>query len=158
MGASRVPVFRPGEGDVERCLGLDLGDRRIGVALSDPLGIVASPLPPVERVGPRRDLQRIRSLVETHEVGRVVVGLPIRMDGTRGARAEAAQEFVERLRNLLPVPVEAWDERLSTVEAERRLVEADVKRAHRRRVVDGVAASLILQSYLDYRNSGGAPR
>jgi putative Holliday junction resolvase len=143
---------------VERCLGLDLGDRRIGVALSDPLGIAASPLPPLERVGPRRDLQGIRNLVETHEVGRVVVGLPIRMDGTRGVRAEAALEFAERLRAVLAVPVETWDERLSTVEAERRLVEADVRREHRRRVVDGVAASLVLQSYLDYRNAGGVPR
>lgn len=143
---------------VQRCLALDVGDRRIGVALSDGLGWTAGPLPPLERVSWRKDLARVRALIGEHAVGRVIVGLPVRMDGTRGERAEKTLDFVERLRVTIRIPVETWDERLSTREAERRLVEADVRREKRRGVVDGIAACLILQGYLDYRNAGGEPR
>ncbi len=143
---------------VERCLALDVGDRRIGVALSDALGWTAGPLPLLERASWKKDLALVRSLIEEHSVHRVIVGLPIRMDGTRGERAEKTLDFVERLRVTIRIPVETWDERLSTREAERRLVEADLRREKRRGVVDGIAACLILQGYLDYRNSGGEPR
>jgi len=139
---------------MERCLGLDVGDRRIGVAVSDPLGWTASPLPTVERVSWKKDLARVRSLLEEHRVELVVVGLPIRMDGTSGERAERTLEFVRRLQATTRVPVVTWDERLSTREAERRMVEADVRRERRREVIDGIAASLILQGYLDCRNAG----
>jgi putative Holliday junction resolvase len=143
---------------MERCLGLDVGDRRIGVAVSDPLGWTASPLPTVERVSWKKDLARVRSLLEEHRVELVVVGLPIRMDGTSGERAERTLEFVRRLQATTRVPVVTWDERLSTREAERRMVEADVRRERRREVIDGIAASLILQGYLDSRNAGEGSR
>ena len=143
---------------MERCLGLDVGDRRIGVAVSDPLGWTASPLPTVERVSWKKDLARVRSLLEEHRVELVVVGLPIRMDGTAGERAERTLEFVRRLQATTRVPVVTWDERLSTREAERRMVEADVRRERRREVIDGIAASLILQGYLDSRNAGEGSR
>ena len=152
----------PGEGKearpLERILGLDLGDRRIGVAVSDPLGWTASPLAPVQRSGWKKDLARIRALLEEHRIAEVVVGLPIRMDGTTGERAEKTLEFVRRLRAATRVPVITWDERLTTREAERRMVEDDVRRERRREVIDGIAASLILQGYLDSRGrSGEAP-
>jgi putative holliday junction resolvase len=143
---------------VERCLGLDVGEKRIGLALSDPLGWTASPLPTLSRESWRKDVARIREAVERWEIRRVVVGLPIRMDGTSGEAAESILRFVERLRSVVRVAVETWDERLSTREAERMLVGADVRRNKRRQVIDGIAASLILQGYLDYRNSGGKPR
>jgi len=143
---------------VERCLGLDVGEKRIGIAVSDPLGWIAGPLPVLERASWKKDLARVRALLEEHQIARVIVGLPMRMDGTQGERAERTLEFVARLQATTKVPVETWDERLSTREAERRLLEADVRRERRREVIDGMAASLILQGYLDYRNSGGAPR
>ena len=143
---------------VERCLGLDLGEKRIGVALSDPLGWTAGPLPAVPRVGWKKDFAALRALIEMHEVGRIVVGLPIQMDGTVGEMARHTQEFAQQLRARVRVPVETWDERLTTVQAERVLLEADVRREKRRKVIDSMAASLILQGYLDYRNAGGAPR
>ena len=108
-------------------------------------------------MGWKKDLARIRAAIEEFGVGRIVVGLPIRMDGSEGARAEKTLQFVEKLRKGTHIPVETWDERLSTREAERRLLEADVKRMKRRKLVDGVAAAIILQGYLDYRNGGGVP-
>jgi putative pre-16S rRNA nuclease len=143
---------------VERCLGLDVGEKRIGLALSDPLGWTAAPLPTLTRTGWKGDLARIRELVERWEVRRIVVGLPIRMDGTSGEAAERTQQFADRLKSALRVAVETWDERLSTREAERMLIGADMRREKRKQVIDGVAASLILQGYLDYRNAGGEPR
>jgi putative Holliday junction resolvase len=140
---------------VERILGLDVGERRIGIAISDPLGWIASPLPVVERVSWKKDLARIRALLEQHGATRVVVGLPIRMDGTPGERAERTLEFVRRLQATTRVPVVTRDERLTTREAERRMLEADVRRERRRDVIDGLAASLILQGYLDSHRDQG---
>jgi putative Holliday junction resolvase len=147
-----------GEKRMERLLGLDVGDRRIGVAVSDPMGWTASPLQPVERVSWKKDLSRIRSLIEEYRAAGVVVGLPIRMNGTPGERAEKTMEFVRRLQATTKVPVVTWDERLTTREAERRMLEADVRRGRRREVIDGIAASLILQGYLDSRREDGEPR
>ena len=143
---------------MERCLGLDLGEKRIGLSLSDALGWTAGPLQALARVGWKKDLAALRSLIVQHEVGRVVVGLPIQMNGTEGEMARRTQEFVERFRRTISIPVETWDERLTTVQAERILVEADLRRDRRREVVDSMAACLILQGYLDYRNGGGLPR
>jgi putative Holliday junction resolvase len=143
---------------MERCLGLDLGEKRIGISLSDALGWTAGPLSALQRIGWKKDLAALRSLIAAHEVQRVVVGLPIQMDGTEGEMARRTQEFVARFRMTVSIPVETWDERLSTVQAERILVEADLRRDKRRQVIDSMAACLILQGYLDYRNAGGAPR
>lgn len=142
-----------------RILGLDLGDVRIGVAISDPDRRIAVPLGTVHTGAPA-DLKAIAKLVEEHEVVLVVVGHPLRMSGEPGTRAAHAEGFAGALRSFLPVPVELQDERLSTVEAERALRDAGATGRERRRVVDRSAATVILQAYLDRaraRATGDAP-
>lgn len=134
-----------------RIFGLDVGTRTVGVAISDALGMTAQPLTTLRRTGLRADLAELRRLAETHEVRQAVVGLPLNMDGTEGPSAVAARAFGEALARALDIPVEYQDERLSTVAAQRALLEADVSRARRREVVDQVAAALILQTWLDTR-------
>lgn len=133
-----------------RAVALDIGTRRVGVAVSDSGGTVATPYEVVPRSGDRsRDHGRIATLVGETEAGIVVVGLPLSLDGSVGPAARAVLEEVDELRAALPVPVVTWDERLSTVEAERSLRAMGVRRGHRRQVVDQVAATVILQSWLD---------
>ncbi len=133
-----------------RVLGIDLGEVRIGLALSDALRLTAQPLSVESRRGPRRDLQMIAALVREHDVRNVVVGLPRLMSGAEGTAALAARAFADALReHLRDVPVDLVDERLTTVQAERTLVSAGVRRKRRKQVVDKLAASLILQSFLD---------
>jgi putative Holliday junction resolvase len=134
-----------------RTLGVDFGDRRIGLALSDPLGLAARPLMTLERTTWSRDLGAIREILARHEVRRIVVGLPLELDGTRGRRARLTETFMNRLRGATGLPVIPWDERLTTVQAERVLVAGDVGRARRREVIDQVAAVILLQSWLDTR-------
>ncbi|HLB11507.1 MAG TPA: Holliday junction resolvase RuvX [Dehalococcoidia bacterium] len=131
-----------------RVLGLDVGDRRIGLALSDPLGILASGLGALERRDLERDIQAILALVEEKQAERIVVGLPKRLDGSLGEQARKVQELASSLSEVSPVPVEYWDERLSTVAAQQLLRQAGAKKASRGRV-DAAAASVILQGYLD---------
>lgn len=138
----------------QRILGLDFGERRIGVALSDPLGVTAQPLTTLERTSWKSDLGRIRELVREHRVGRIVVGMPLGMDGGRNDRVRSTEEFIVRLRGATEMPVDSWDERLTTVQAERAMLEGDVSRARRRRAIDRLAAVIILQSYLDARACG----
>ncbi len=145
--------------DPGRVLGLDLGDVRIGVAISDPDRRLAVPLGTVHTGAPA-DLKAIAKLVREHEVALVIVGHPLRMSGERGTRAAHADEFAGALRSFLPVPVELQDERLSTVEAERALRDAGATGRERRRAVDRSAATVILQAYLDRaraRATGDAP-
>jgi putative Holliday junction resolvase len=132
-----------------RRLGLDVGDVRIGVALSDETATLATGLPTLVRVGPRKDVRKIAELVRAHEVAEVVVGLPRRLDGSLGPQAEKVLAFVESLRPAVRVPIATWDERLTTVEAERTLREAGAGPKERKAAVDRVAAVLILQGYLD---------
>jgi putative holliday junction resolvase len=134
-----------------RYLGLDVGDRRIGVALSDETGTVAAGLPTLTRVGSRKDRRAIADLIRLHEVGEVVVGLPRRLDGDLGPQAQKVLAFMEDLRSVARVPVVPWDERFTSVVAEQTLIEGDVSRRDRKALVDKVAAILILQNYLDYR-------
>lgn len=131
-----------------RIAALDVGKARIGVAISDELGITAQPLGVVRRVGGQTDLRALRDLLAPYEPERVVVGLPLGMSGAEGSQAARVRAFGDRVGAHLGLPVEYWDERLTTVAAERALLEADVSRRRRREVVDKVAASLILQSYL----------
>jgi putative Holliday junction resolvase len=133
-----------------RLLGLDVGDRRIGIALSDETATLASGLSTLERVGPRKDLKAIAALVREHEVSDVVVGLPRHLDGSLGPQAQKVLEFMDELRPVVKVPVVSWDERFTSALATQALVEAGVSRRDRKQVVDKVAATLILQSYLDY--------
>lgn len=137
-----------------RILGLDLGEKRLGVALSDPSGTVASPLATVPHRSRREDVERIVALSREHEVTAVVVGWPRNMDGTSGPPARRAEVFAQALGRALSVPVELWDERLSSVAADRALLEADVTRRRRRDLRDRVAAALILQGWLDARARG----
>ena len=137
-----------------RVLGVDYGDRRVGLALSDPLGVAARPLMTLERGSRREDMDRMRGIIQEHGIVRIVVGLPLDMDGTAGRRVALTRSFIDRLRQATDVPVEAWDERLTTVQAERMLIAGDVSRARRRQVVDQVAAVILLQSWLDARGAG----
>ncbi|MBI3595834.1 MAG: Holliday junction resolvase RuvX [Nitrospirae bacterium] len=135
----------------ERILALDLGAIRIGLAVSDELGWTAHGLPTLERVGPKKDIARLRDIVAQYQVQKLVVGLPRNMNGSLGPQANLVLEFIEQLKNKLRLDVIPWDERLTTQAAERVLLEADLSRAKRRKKVDQVAAVLILQGYLDSR-------
>jgi putative Holliday junction resolvase len=134
-------------------MALDLGEARIGVAISDAMGISTRPLEPVRCVGSRKDLARVEALMREHEVETVVIGLPLTLSGEEGEAAAKSREFGDGLQKRLPrARIVFWDERLTTVEAERVLIQANVRRKRRRQVVDGLAAVLILQGFLD---SGG---
>lgn len=144
-----------------RVLGIDLGSRRIGVAVTDALGLTAQPVTTLPRHGGQRDLEAIGELVARYQAARVVVGLPVNPEpvgpaaGPGGGRAEAqARAFAERLQTALGLPVELCDEAFTTVEAEAVLLQADLSRARRRQVVDRVAAALILQRWLERRTAG----
>ncbi|CAM4133750.1 Holliday junction resolvase RuvX [Paenibacillus alkaliterrae] len=132
-----------------RLMGLDYGDRHIGVAVSDAFRWTAQGTGVVDRRRDRGEFDRIADLVKEHEVSEIVVGLPKNMNGTIGPRGEICMAFAEELRQKLNLPVHLWDERLTTVAAERTLIEADVSRKKRKLVVDKMAATLILQNYLD---------
>ena len=130
-----------------RVLALDVGERRIGVALSDPSGLLASPLTTITHRRRDVDQQAIAEMVREHKVGKVVVGHPLSLDGTTGPQARRVERWSQDLCDRLEVPVVLWDERLSTAEAERLMREAG-RRAERSRI-DSLAAAVILQSYLD---------
>ncbi|HWP85886.1 MAG TPA: Holliday junction resolvase RuvX [Terriglobia bacterium] len=134
-----------------RVLAIDLGDRRMGLAISDPLGLTAQGLPTAERRNRREDMNYIRSLVRRHGVRRVVIGHPINMDGTAGPRAEAARNFAARLAKHLGIDVVLWDERLTSVEAGRLLRQAGLGAEQRAQAVDQVAAVLLLENFLEAR-------
>lgn len=136
-----------------RFMGLDVGDKRIGVALSDERAVIASPRETLERRGNRKDIAHLLELARGEEVSEILVGLPLSLDGSIGPQAEKVERFVAALRSETEIPVTLWDERLTTVSAERALLEGDVSRAKRRRTIDQVAAALILQSYLDQRRA-----
>lgn len=135
-------------------MALDVGEKTIGVALSDELGIVASPLVTVRRRGSEKaDLREVARLVEEHGVSKVVVGIPLMLSGAEAVQAGKARGFAAKLARRVRVPIEMWDERLTTVEAERALIEAGETREQRGRSVDKVAAALILRSYLAAKGS-----
>ena len=139
-----------------RALGLDLGERRLGVAVCDAAGTVATPVETLLRSGdPERDLDAVAAQVADWQAEIVVVGLPISLDGSAGPAASAARAEIDRLRRFLDVPVVSYDERLTTVIAERSLMEQQMKGPKRRGVVDQVAAAVILQSWLDAGMPGG---
>ena len=130
-------------------IGLDVGKARIGVAVSDELGLVASPRTVIHSKGWSSDIAHVGELVSEVGAGEIVVGLPVNMNGTLGPAAAEVEEFCRRLRECVSVPVVTWDERLSTAQASRVLIEADLSRRRRRDVVDKTAAAIILQAYLD---------
>lgn len=130
---------------------------RIGLALSDPLGVTAQPAGVLRRSSLARDLASLADYIRTHEVERVVIGYPRRLSGEAGPEAARAEAFARRLGAALDrIPIDLWDERLTTAEAQRTLLEADVSRRRRREVVDAMAAALILQGWMDARRGGEA--
>ena len=135
-----------------RVMGLDYGSKTVGVAISDPLGITAQGIETIERKEEnklRKTLARIEDLVKEYEVEKIVLGFPKNMNNTIGERAEKSLEFQAMLERRIGIPVIMWDERLTTVEAERTLIESNVRRENRKKYVDKIAAVFILQGYLD---------
>ena len=133
-------------------LGIDYGRKRIGVAVSDVGQRIASPLSTVDASDNAPAVASIKSLAEKHGAGKIVVGLPRSMNGSLGPMARETMKFVEELRTSVDVPVQTWDERLTTAQAEREMISADMTRAKRRQKLDKVAAQIMLQSYLDSRS------
>lgn len=134
-----------------RILGLDIGTKRIGAAISDPLGITAQSLKTIAREPFEESTEEIKKIISEFDVTELIVGLPINMNGTKGKGADEVVEFVERLKEKIDKPIKLWDERLTTMEAEKILIESDVSRKKRKGVKDKLAAQLILQSYLACR-------
>lgn len=131
-----------------RLMGLDVGTKTIGVAVSDELGWTAQGVEVIKRSG-QQDFERLRVLADQYNVDTIVVGLPKNMNGSIGERGEACLAFGKKLQERLSIPVQFWDERLTTVAAQRTLISADVSRKKRKTVVDKMAAMLILQNYMD---------
>jgi putative Holliday junction resolvase len=139
---------------VSRRLGLDLGDKTIGVAVSDPFGWTAQGVTVIRRTTQTQDLQTLRKIIEEYDVQEIILGYPKNMDGSIGPRAEKSRAYAEWLRETLQLPIVLWDERLTTRSATRTLLEADMSRAKRKLVVDKMAATLLLQTYLDNQSKG----
>ena len=134
---------------MQRILALDFGEKRIGVAVSDPLNIIAQSVGTIERKGIKNDLKKVGELVKEYEARKIIVGLPLNMDGTEGKSANRAMDFVKELKKEIQVEVEMLDERLTTAQGERVFLEADMSRKKRKQNLDKIAAQLILQNYLD---------
>ena len=134
-----------------RILGLDVGSKRIGLALSDPLGITAQGLETLQRQNKRSDFAQLEQVIREHRVAEIVIGLPLRMTGAEGIQAEKMQGFADQIRRRFRLPVHLWDERLSSAQANRLLRETDMSIKRRGEVVDQMAAVLILQSWMDAR-------
>ncbi|MCI7539985.1 MAG: Holliday junction resolvase RuvX [Veillonellaceae bacterium] len=135
---------------MKRYLGLDIGDRTIGIAVSDPLGLTAQGVETIRRKNLEKDLARLGELMEQYETRSLVSGYPKNMNGTEGDRCEVVKAFLEKVKKQYPdVEIALWDERLSTVAATRSLLEGDVSRKKRKKVIDKMAAVFILQGYLD---------
>ena len=132
-----------------RIMSLDVGSRTIGIACSDALVMTAQGIETIRRTSLEKDFNRLQELITEYEVHELVVGMPKNMNGTKGERAEKTEEFVEKMKKVIDLPVTYWDERLSTVMAERQLIAADVSRKKRKSVIDKMAAVVILQGYLD---------
>ena len=136
-----------------RILALDVGDVRIGVAVSDPTGTIAQPLEVYRRVGYGPDSRYVAELCRRMGCESVLLGLPLNMDGSCGDRAKLCEEFADKLRELVTVPVELWDERQTTVSAIGYLNETNTRGKKRKQVIDAVAATIILENYLAYRKN-----
>jgi putative holliday junction resolvase len=133
---------------IVRILSLDVGQKRIGVAVSDPLGITAQGVGVITRNNTEEDINAVKEYVDEYNAGSIVIGMPINMDGTKGDSAKKVTEFVEAVSSGLNIPVATYDERLSTKESEKFLISSDVSRKKRKGVIDKIAAQLILESYL----------
>ena len=132
-----------------RIMGLDVGDKTIGVAVSDLMGLTAQGVKTIKRVGKKKDIEALKEIIKERQVNKIVSGLPKNMNGTLGPQGEKVIKFCELLEEETGIKIEYWDERLSTVAAERTLIQRNVRRENRKGVIDMVAAVIILQGYLD---------
>ncbi len=142
---------------IGRILALDVGKKRIGLAVSDPLGFTAQGLPTLERIRIREDLRRLKELVDNWQVGTLLVGRPLHMSGAESRQSEYTAEFAERLREHVQIPVIYWDERLTSAEAERMLRAAGATLDARKKAIDRLSAVLLLESYLENQRIANAP-
>ena len=150
-----MPVSNPSDlaaalGPGQRLLGLDLGTKTIGLALSDPLRMVASPFETIRRGKFLPDAQRLAKHAADYGVGALVIGLPVSMDGSEGPRCQSVRQFAANLEPVLPLPMVFWDERFSTAAVERQMIAHDMTRKRRAEIIDRVAAAYILQGFLDW--------
>ena len=134
---------------MSRILALDIGDKRIGVAVSDETSTISTGVDVITRETIKRDIERIKDYTKSYEAGKIVVGLPLTMKGEKSIQTGKVERFIDRLKQSVNVPVVPFDERLSTAQSERLLISADVSRKKRKAVIDKVAAQIILQAYLD---------
>jgi len=133
-----------------RILGIDYGKRRLGLALSDPTGLIASGLATLDVTTDEKSIEELKAIVRLHSVDAVVIGLPRSLDGQLGQAAQEVLQFKDKLAEALHMPVHTWDERMTTVIAERAMLEADVSRSKRKKKVDRIAAQIILQGFLNF--------
>ena len=145
--AALLPPMRP-------LIGIDLGDKTLGIALSDRTRMIATALETIPRTKFTVDARRLSALIAQHDVGGLVLGLPLNLDGSEGPRVQSTRAFARNLARTIALPILFYDERLSTVAAERMLIEADVSRKKRKTVIDQVAAAIILQGALDAMRGG----
>ena len=151
-----MAIFKPAElieklGKDERILGLDVGSKTIGLALSDVTHTIATPLETIDRKKFKGDAEKLNHIITSQEVGALIVGLPVQMDGTEGPRCQATREFIREFKKINDLPVAYWDERLSTSAVERVLInDLDMTRKRRKQVIDRAAAAYILQGALDH--------
>lgn len=134
-----------------RIMGLDIGDKTIGVAVSDLMGMTAQGIKTIKRTSKKNDIEEIKQIIKEKQVNLIVSGLPKNMNGTIGPQGEKVQKFCELIKEETGLEIEFWDERLTTVAAEKTLITADVSRKKRKNVIDMMAAVLILQGYLDFK-------
>lgn len=132
-----------------RILGLDIGDRTIGVAISDPLGYTAQGITTIRRKNEDKDIEELIKICKQYNVETIISGLPKNMNGTMGPQSEKVLQFCELLNTKIDIPIKMWDERLTTVAAHKAMLEGDLSRAKRKKIVDKIAATYILQGYLD---------
>ena len=147
--------LRTGGGREARLLGLDLGTKTIGLALSDPSGTVATPLCTIRRSRITEDTARLREIIEANDVIGLILGLPVNMDGSEGRRCQSVRAFAENLLKRMEIDLAFWDERLSTAAVTRMMVEGDLSRGRRKQLVDKLAAAYILQGALDRQRKTG---
>jgi putative Holliday junction resolvase len=133
----------------KRILGLDIGDKRIGLAITDELGMTAQPIGKIDRAQTDADFEKIIEVAKEYDAASIVAGLPKKLDGTYSAQTEKTEAFIVALRGQTDLPVHTWDERLTTTSAEATLIQGNVRRKARRKVVDSMAAQIMLQHYLD---------
>lgn len=134
-----------------RIMGLDIGDKTIGVAVSDLMGMTAQGIKTIKRTSKKNDIEEIKQIIKEKQINLIVSGLPKNMNGTVGPQGEKVQKFCELIKEETGLEIEFWDERLTTVAAEKTLITADVSRKKRKNVIDMMAAVLILQGYLDFK-------